>query len=107
MPHYSLRLISYDGRFLLPTVSAIRSVVQLGLKETADLVRSAPVTIMTDLDLDTAQNLQNEIEPVFFPSSIPRRKRRDNKPRTRDPALWRRPAEGEKCCVVEIIQQPD
>jgi large subunit ribosomal protein L7/L12 len=43
--HYDVVLLGY-GEYKVPVIKAVRQITTLGLKESKDLVESAPVTIM-------------------------------------------------------------
>jgi hypothetical protein len=101
---YAARLVTVDPRFFCPTVAAVLHVTNYGLKTASDLVRAAPITIMTDLDLDAATAVKEEVEAGRFPRTIRSRNRKKPESGYSDPDSWPRPAAGEKCCTVEIVE---
>ena len=101
---YSARLVTVDPKFFCPTVAAILRVTNYGLKISIDLVRAAPITIMTDLDLDAATGGKQEVEAGRFPKTIRWGNRKKPESGYSDPDSWPRPGTGEKCCTVEIVE---
>ena len=101
---YSVRLVTVDPKFYCPTVIAINSVTQLGLKQSIDVVRAAPITFKMDLDLGAATAVKEKVTAGVFPLT-PRDRKRKKLKGFSDSDSWPRPAAGEKCCTVEILEQ--
>ncbi len=50
------------GRQKIAVIKAIRELLNLGLKEAKDLVESTPQTLMTQVTLDNASRVKQELE---------------------------------------------
>ena len=52
------------GKNKIPVIKAVRSATGLGLKESKDLVESAPVTLKEKISKTDAETLKNSLEKV-------------------------------------------
>ena len=56
--------LSDVGSNKLKVIKAVREILSLGLKETKDLVESAPASIKTDVLKDEAESIKKKLEEV-------------------------------------------
>ncbi len=102
---YSLRLTSIERQFFKPVIAAIRLTTRLPLDVVSRYVKHPPSTLKVGLRLETAQAIQRYIEQGFYPSADALPELRNHDPDFwANPLSWPRPSE--KCCSVELIEQP-
>ncbi len=102
---YAVRIVSVDNRFLRPTASVLAQVPYFGRGSAFAVARSAPSKLANAKSIEEARELKAKLEAGDF-SISPKHLKRDPAELWGDPSTWLRPADGERCCVVEIIERP-